>query len=150
MPNYPTVTERSPRRIAPRIEHRRAGLLIVAHIAGYDRQTVMERRCGDDQIGLRESMAGFAAVFDQEPPLEHDVFGDCEHSLFEHRPHLVRKPIIQFGATGGAAGALDAKPDFGQRHRADVEKIERLRGDEGEDLRLWLGTAQFGQDVGIK
>ncbi len=57
---------------------------------------------------------------------------------------------MKLGAAGRAADALDAKPDFGERYRADVEKIERLRGDEGKDFSFRLGAAQLGQDVGIE
>ena len=64
--------------IDPRIKHGRAGLLIIADIAGHDRQPVMECRRGNDEIRLREGMARLAAVLDQQPPLEHDVLGDCE------------------------------------------------------------------------
>src|SRR5208282_3953537 len=59
------------RRFDPRIEHRRARLLIVAHTAEHDGEAVMERRCGDDQIALREGMAGFAAVFDRRAACVH-------------------------------------------------------------------------------
>jgi hypothetical protein len=48
--------------IDPRIKHGRAGLLIIADIAGHDRQPVMECRRGNDEIRLREGMARLAAV----------------------------------------------------------------------------------------
>lgn len=89
------------RRIDPRIEHRRVRFLIIADIAGHDCQSVVQRRRGDDEIRLREGMADFAAVFDQETPLEHDVLGDREDTLLEHWAHLVRQPIIEFSATTG-------------------------------------------------
>src|SRR5262245_47547828 len=31
-----------------------------------------------------------------------------------------------------------------------MEKLERLAGDEGENLAFWLGTTQFGEYVGIE
>jgi len=47
-------------RIDPRVEHGRARLLIVAHIARHDGQSVMERRRRNDEIRLRERMARLA------------------------------------------------------------------------------------------
>ena len=75
-------------------------------------------------------MAGLAAVFDQEAPLEHDILGDREHALIEHRPHLMREPVIELGAADGVGDKFSAEPDFGEARRADVERIERLRGDK--------------------
>jgi hypothetical protein len=62
----------------------------------------------------------------------------------------VREPVVELGATVGVADEFDAEADFGNGRRADIEEIERLRGDEGEDFVFWLGTAQFRQDVGIE
>src|SRR5260370_39833850 len=84
-------------------------------------------------------MARLAAILNQEPPLEHNVFGYRENTLLEHRPHLMRKPIIQLSAKVGVADEFNTKPDFGEGHRAHIEKFERLGGDEGEDFLFWLG-----------
>ena len=43
-------------------------------------------------------MRSFAPLLDHEPPLEHDVFRNRQDTLFEHRAHFMRKPIIQFAA----------------------------------------------------
>ena len=45
---------------------------------------------------------------------------------------------------------LDAEADFGERDRAHIKPVERLRSDERDDLRLGSRPAQLGQDVGIK
>ena len=63
----------------------------------------MKRGRGDDQIGLRKRMTDLAAVFDEKPPLEHDILAHREDALFEHRAHFVREPIIQFRAAAGSA-----------------------------------------------
>jgi hypothetical protein len=97
----------------------------------------MQRGRGDDEIGLREGVAGLAAVLDQQPPLEHDVFGDGEHALVEHRAHFVREPVIELGAAAGVGDQLDAEADFGESHGADEEPIKRLCGNEGQ--HFWLG-----------
>ena len=65
-----------------------------------------------DQIGLRENVSGLPAHLNQEPPLEHDVFGYLEHPMFKHRPHLVREPLVQFGPAIGLGQQFDAKSDF--------------------------------------
>lgn len=40
------------RLVTPRVQNRRAGLLIVANVPRYHGQPVMQRRRGDDEIGL--------------------------------------------------------------------------------------------------
>ena len=105
-------------------------LLIVADVAGHDGEVVMKRGRGDDQIGLGKGMAGLAAVFDQEPPLEHDILGDREHALIEHWPHLVGEPVVELGPPVGVGDKFDAEPDFGEARRADVEQVQWLGGDK--------------------
>src|SRR3984893_15569283 len=95
-------------------------------------------------------MARLAAIFDQEPPFEHDVFGDREHALLEHRPYLVREPIVEFGAATGIGEEVNAESNFSKAHRAHIKKFERLGGDECEDFVFWPGAAQFGQDIGVE
>jgi hypothetical protein len=46
----------------------------------------MQRRRRDDQIRLQEGVAGFAPLLDHEAPLQHDVLGDRQRPLGEHRP----------------------------------------------------------------
>jgi hypothetical protein len=68
--------------------------------------------CGrrDDQIGLRKCVTRLAALFHQQPPLDHDVFGDRQYSLIEHRPYLVGQPGDQFGAaTRDTSAALHCR-----------------------------------------
>src|SRR5665811_1885171 len=95
-------------------------------------------------------MARFAALFDQETPLEHNVFGDRENTLLEYRPHLVRKPIIPLSAMVGVANEFDTESDFGEDHRAHIERFERLGGDEGEHFLFWPRSAQFRQNIGVE
>ncbi len=137
-------------RFAPRIDDRSARPFIVARVARDDREAMLERGRGNDEIGLREGMARLAAVLDQDPPFEHDVLADGKDALFEHRPHLVREPIVQFGAAGCVADEFDAEADFGEGNRADVEQIERLRRDEGDDFGFRLGAAQFGENIRVE
>ena len=91
-----------------------------------------ERGRRDDQIRLREGMPRLSAFLDQQPPFEHDVFGDGQAALLEHRSHLVCEPVVEFGALAGVADEFDAEADFGEGHGADVELFERLRGDKSE------------------
>jgi len=95
-------------------------------------------------------MARLAAILNQEPPLEHNVFGYRENTLLEHQPHLMRKPIIQLSPKVGVADEFNIKPDFGEGHRTHIEKFERLSGDEGEDFLFWPRAAQFREYIGIE
>jgi hypothetical protein len=95
-------------------DDRRVGALVIARVAGQDGQPVAERRCGDNQIRLRERMSRRAAFLDQQPPFEHDVFGDGQDALFEHWPHFVREPIVEFGAFACVRNELNAEADFGE------------------------------------
>ena len=54
-------------------------------------------------------MPGLATVLDKQPPLDHDVFGDWKYALFEHRAHLIRKPIVQLGTSLQVLKLLDAE-----------------------------------------
>ncbi len=101
----------------------------------------MKGRRRDDEIGLREGIARLAAILDQQSPFEHDIFGDREYALLEHRSYLVRKPVAELGSTPGVGDEFNAKSNFGEGYRADMEKLERLSGDECEDFAVWLGTA---------
>jgi hypothetical protein len=104
---------------------------------------MMERRCCDDQIGLREGLAGLAAIFHQEPPLEHDFFRNRQNTLLEHRPYLVREPVIEFGSFGRIGHDLDPEPYFGESYRTDVKQFERLGGNECDRLSIGLWAAQL-------
>src|SRR5208283_1508237 len=134
----------------PRINDRRVGALVIARIAGQDRQPVAECRRRDDQIGLRECMPRLAAFLDQQPPFEHDVFGDGQDALLEHRPHPVREPIVECDALAGVGNKLNAEADFGETHSADIEFFECLLGDEGKHFRLGFWAAQLRENIRVE
>jgi len=46
-------------------------------------------------------MTYFAALLNEQPPLEHDVFGNLEHAMREHRAHFAGEPVVEFRATSG-------------------------------------------------
>ena len=73
-----------------------------------------QSRCCNDQVGLREGVASLALLLDQEPPLERDILGDFEHTLFEHWPDLVREPVVERRATDGVRDELDAEAERGE------------------------------------
>ena len=75
--------------------------------------------------------------------LEHDVFGDLENAVVEHRAHLVCEPVIQLGAAVWFVNKLDAEADLGESYRADVKLIKRAPGDKIYDSRFRLWAAQF-------
>ena len=52
------------------------------------------------------------AILHQQSPLEHDVFGDGENALLEHRPQSVGEPFVQFSTAAGITDGFDAEADF--------------------------------------
>ena len=62
----------------------------------------------------------------------------------------MREPVIEFGAPAGVGDEFDAEADFGEGDGADVELIERLRGDKGEHLRFRPRAAQLGEDIRVE
>ena len=103
----------------------------------------MERRCRDDQIGLRKGVASLVAIFHQEPPLDHDFFRDRQNTLLEHGPYLVHKPVIEFGSLGRIGHNFDPAPYFSEGYRTDIKQFERLCGNECDHLTIGLWTAQL-------
>src|SRR5260370_32879384 len=95
-------------------------------------------------------MPSLAAARDKKPPLKHDIFRDRQHALIEHRPPLVRQPVVQLGAPISIGDQFNAEPDFSQRYRADEKAIKRLRSDEGDDLGFGPGAPQLCEDIGIE
>jgi hypothetical protein len=50
-------------------------------------------------------------------PFEHDIFADGQDALLEHRPHLMREPVVEFGAPARVGNEFDAEADFGEGTR---------------------------------
>jgi hypothetical protein len=109
-------------------------LVVIASITRNNGKAVMNGSRGDNQVWLGESMARLPPFLDQKAPLEHDVFGDLENPMVEHRSHLVREPVIQLGAAVWFVNKLDAKADLGESYRADVKLIKRAPS--RQNLRL--------------
>ena len=105
---------------------------------------MVKRGGGDDQIGLRECVPGFSAV------LDHDVLGDRQNPAEEEWPHFERQPFMQIRMAFGFSEAIDAEAEFGKGDNTHMEAVERLRGDEFHDVRIWSGPAPFGEDVGVE
>ena len=59
-----------------------------------------------------------------------------EDTLREHRPHLVREPVVELRAVCNVVDAFDAKADFRKGDGADEQQIERLGRDEADDLEV--------------
>ena len=92
---------------------------------------MMERGGRDNEIGLREGVPSFATFFDQQAPLEHHIFTNREHSLFEHGPQFVSQPVRQLGAAIRFAQQFDTETYFGERDGTDEQASKRLHGNEG-------------------
>ena len=70
-----------------------------------------------------------AALLDQEPPFEHDIFGNRENALFEHRPHLVRQPIVEFSTAIGVSGSNPPlQPELAQTSNSRRTKNPYFKG----------------------
>jgi hypothetical protein len=119
-------------------------------IAGNHREAMMLGRSRDDQVGLGECMSRFAAVLDQEAPLEHDVFRDRQYVLFEHWPYLVRQPVIQIGSTRCVRQQFDPEAYFGKRNNTDEEPFQGLRAYEFRNFGFGLRPPKLGDDIGVE
>ena len=95
-------------------------------------------------------MARFPALLYQKPPFEHHLFGDGEHTAFEHRPHNACQPLVQFRAPACVVEKFDPETDFREGYGADVKQTKRLRRNKCEYPRLGLRPPNFGYDVGIQ
>ncbi|MDZ7591947.1 MAG: hypothetical protein U5L05_14980 [Rubrivivax sp.] len=111
--------------VDPRIQKRDSRALVVTCIAGHDRQPVLQGCGRNDQVGLRARMAKLAPVFDKKAPLDHDILRNFKHVLFKHRPHSVKQPVTQFGATNRIADHFDAVANFGERDRVTNKSSSR-------------------------
>ena len=123
---------------------------IIADVARNDRQPVMKSRRRNDEIGLREGVADFAAILDQKTPFEHDVFGDRQYPLLEHRPNPVRQPVIELCAAIGVCDKFNTEADFGEGHSTHIEEFKRLSCHESKNFAFWLGSAQFKKYVRVE
>jgi hypothetical protein len=136
--------------IDPGIEDVHARSQVFLRIAGNHGEAMMVGRSRDDQVGLGECMSRFAAVLDQEAPLEHDVFRDRQCALFEHWPYLVRQPVIQIGSTRCVWQQFDPEAYFGKRNNTDVEPFQGLRAYEFGDFGFGPRPPKFGDDIGVE
>jgi len=92
----------------------------------------------------------YNAILDQQTPLQHDVFGDRENAVLEHRPEIVCKPVVDLHPAARIFQELDAETNFGKRHNAHVEKIDRLIGNEPRDVRIGPRAPQLRKYVRIQ
>jgi hypothetical protein len=136
--------------IDPGSEDVHARSQVFLRIAGNHGEAMMLGRSRDDQVGLGECTSRFAAVLDQEAPLEHDVFRDRQYALFEHWPYLVRQPVIQIGSTRCVWQQFDPEAYFGKRNNTDVETFHGLRAYEFGDLGFGPRPPKFGDDIGVE
>ena len=80
----------------------------------------MQRRCCNDEVPLRKGMPYRPALFDQQPPLEHDVLGDLQYPVLKHRSDMVRQPVVQLGPFPGIRQQVDAEADFCKSDRGGL------------------------------
>jgi hypothetical protein len=77
----------------------------------------VEGRGGDDEVLPRRGVARFPALFNREPPPEHDVVGDRYPP--EQRPDFVREPAGHFGPPIGLFNKFNPESDLRKRYLAD-------------------------------
>jgi hypothetical protein len=70
--------------------------------------------------------------------------------FFEHRPHVVRQPVVQCHPTCGIAEPLNAETDFGKGHDAHLEQVEGLRCIKANDTAIRSWPPQFRKNVGVE
>ena len=137
-------------RSFPRVDHGHARFVVVASITCHDGKAVLNGCRGDDEVRLRESVSRFPAFLNQQPSLQHNVFGDLQNPPVKHRPHLVRKPVVQLGAAVGFADKLNTKANFGKGYGADIELPKRTGGNEGHNARFRSRPSQLREDIRIE
>lgn len=153
---YPYHKSASPhqrrRWIDRRVEKRHVRALIGAGIACHDDQTMLRRRRGDDQIGLRKCASGLASFLDQTPPFEHHVLGDRQHAPIAYRAYFVRQPIIRFGAPVAIGGKPDrfvydfttfVKSDHCSTRKARMSRTDA--GNHGSALSAVIAPNRFAK-----
>src|SRR4051794_23043888 len=63
---------------------------------------------------------------------------------------MVIEPLIQIPSTADVRQQLDPEADLRDRDHADVQKVERLRGDKLHHVAIRLRTPKLRQDVGVE
>jgi hypothetical protein len=118
----------------PRIQDQSLGPVELASITCHHSQTMMKRRGGDNQVGLREGMPRLSAFLDEVPPPDQDVFRYLHHAPFKHGSDLQRQPIGQIRSACRIFDAVDTEPDFGKGHRTDIQPVEWAPGNKSQPL----------------
>ncbi len=95
-------------------------------------------------------MPGLSAVFDQQPPFQHDVLRDLQNAQFKHRPNLVGQPIAEFCAVVRVRDEFNAESYFRQRDRTDIQVLEWLRCDKRDDPTLRFTATELGENIGVE
>jgi hypothetical protein len=95
-------------------------------VARHDRQAVNQRRRSDEEFGLRECVALLATDFDQQPPTNHNIFGDRQDAPIEQRANLDGEPILEFRPTRSVFDTFDPEPNLRQGDQTDEQSIQRL------------------------
>ena len=126
--------------VNPGVEQRNPGAGEVSGVARHDGQAMLQAGGRDEQMRLREGMAGLAPVLHQQTPLEHHSLRHGKHTLLEHRPQPVVQPVNQLGSVDGVADHFNAQADLGKSHRADEELRQRLGRHKSQNpcLGPWL------------
>jgi hypothetical protein len=102
----------SRRSFIPKIENPGASLGEAGEVARHDRQVIMERSGGDEQVGLRKCNPGLASRLDEKALAQQNVFAYRQNAIGEHRANFQAQPIRQICSTLGVWVDFGAVPDL--------------------------------------
>ena len=104
----------------------------------------------DEEIRLTEGDIAFTASRHEPAPFQDHVLVDREHASLEPGPQFPIEPSLQRRPLLRVDPSLDAKPDFGQRDRAEEQAVRYLRTRPRLHSVVGPGLAQFRHDVGVE
>ncbi len=133
----------------PRIENRNPRHVVIGAVARDDCEPLVKGGSGNDEIGMRAGMAGFPALFQQEPPSEHDIFRDRKNPSVKHGPHFLCQPIRNLLAARPLLNNLNAEANFSERENADVKLVDWPLLEERNNPRLRPLFSSFRYDIRI-
>ncbi len=95
-------------------------------------------------------MTDLATFFNEEAPLEHDIFGNFEYTVIKHGPYSVQQPVIQLKPANRIGDHLYTVADFRERDGADEQVLKPLASNETSHPRTWARSTQLGNYIGIQ
>jgi hypothetical protein len=115
-------------------------------IAGYHREAVFERRCGNREIEFL-----VADLRGQPPPTARDVDGEWQDTISESAQGEFKPSREIFGESRiGRLLTFNSSLDFGNGYGAQVKVDLRGRANPLCNARIAFALAHLGQNIGIE